>query len=105
MADLDLHSLANTPGFGKAKDAVKASGQWNNDYDEDGRPTPEWRVEVEATATVRLTMTVRAPDAETAKRIAREDAPDEDDDDWKADGDSLSVDRTTIVISPEAGSR
>lgn len=101
MDNPDLHALANAPGFGKAKDAVKASGQWNHDYDEHGQPTPEWRVEVEAKATVRLTMTVRAADAETAMRLAREDASEEHDEDWMADADTLSGIRATIVSAPD----
>lgn len=98
MLDPDLHAMANIIGFGKAKADLKAAGHWNHDIDANGQPAPEWRVEVEATATVRIVMTVRAPDAETAKRLAREDAPEEHDEDWTADAGTICVRSATVVL-------
>jgi len=100
MADLDLHALANAPGFGKAQETLQASGEWNHDYAADGSLNPEWKVEVTATAKIRATLTVRAPDAETAKRLAREDAPEEDEDDWNADVDTICVTDAVIALDP-----
>lgn len=100
MTDLDLHALANSPGAGKAQQALKVAGNWNQDYAADGSLNPEWDIEVTATATVHNTLTVRAPDAETALRLAREDAPEEDEDDWNADVDTICVTDAVIALDP-----
>ena len=100
MTDLDLHALANSPGAGKAQQALKVAGNWNQDYAADGSLNPEWDIEVTATATVHNTLTVRAPDAETALRLAREDAPEEDEDAWTTDMGTLSVQSARVITDP-----
>lgn len=45
MSSVNLHALANTPGFGKAQDALKKLGHWNEDAAPGGK---QYRVRVTA---------------------------------------------------------
>ena len=63
---LNLHELINAPGYGKANDAVKKAGHWNEERALfDGKPR---RVKIEVTGYVveTETYTVTASSAEEA---------------------------------------
>ena len=64
---VDLHQLANTPGFGAAKAAIKKAGLWDEHA---GQQEREFRVNVSYTAWVTEVVTVKARSDEEAERLA-----------------------------------
>ena len=65
--DIDLHQLANQPGFGTADRILTQSG-----HPKEGAVPTEWEIEVEYSVGYRDTITVEASCESDAKRKAEE---------------------------------
>lgn len=65
---VDLHALANLPGAGRAAEALKKAGAWN----EAGGGSDLWRVECFGTIPFAVTLIVAADSAEQAETRAAE---------------------------------
>lgn len=65
---VDLHELANTPGAGRVRNALRKAGLWQEDHD----GLPLWHVRVEATRSLEAVVLVAAPTEEAAAAAVRE---------------------------------
>ena len=66
MSDLNPHDLINLPGAGRAEEAVRKAGAWDEGIAPDA---VDWRVTVYATVTVTQEVSVRAATEAIAKRL------------------------------------
>lgn len=67
MTKIDLSALANSPGFGKSKDALIKAGAW----DESGPGLKKYVVNVYGTVEVSEAVMVEAESEDAARLIAR----------------------------------
>jgi hypothetical protein len=93
--NVNLHELANTPGAGKAQEALRKAGHWKL-TDEDVAELPRWDVTVDLSVSVTETISVAASTKEEAARLARKF------DDWNVDGtvEDISVQSVTADTCP-----
>jgi hypothetical protein len=88
--NVDLHALANTPGAGKAAEALKAAGLWKITEEEIAN-LPRWDVTVSLAVSATETISVAASTKEEAGRLARRF------DDWNVDGTVEQVDVMSVT--------
>lgn len=97
MAAVNLHELANTPGAGKAREALRKAGLWQESHDD----LPRWEVEIEATRSCTAIAIIAAPDAETARKAAHK--VDTSDLDFEDDYYSLEIEGAGSVKPAQRG--
>jgi hypothetical protein len=90
----NLHELANTPGAGKAAEALKAAGLWKITAEEIAN-LPRWDVTASLTVSATETISVAASSKEEAARLARRF------DDWQADGTVEHVEILSVTADPQ----
>lgn len=91
MTAPNLHELANTPGAGKARQALKEAGFWKL-TEEDCAALPRWDVTVSLAVSATETVSVAASTEAKARRLARGF------DDWNVDGDVEQVSILSVVL-------
>jgi hypothetical protein len=89
MPDLNLHELANMPGYGAAQAAVRSAGFWDDTAVETGELRP-WRIRLTGTMECSKVITVTACTEEEAHEMAYDQAQ-KPGFDWEIDGDPTSV--------------
>lgn len=95
-ADVDLHALANAPGFGKARKELARAGLWDDD---EGKPEGMYTVAVSATLTYEGTVVVDARSRTEARKIARSMV--EDDINLLEETFDITVHSADVVDGPE----